>query len=147
MIALLIIGLLIITLLAITLLLTVGVLITVGVLVAYLVIGFLVARSQLEVAWERVRKGTYYLSRDEHQRQVRHRMIVNALAWPYVLPTSLITSALNEVVDRRDPEMMAEQLAERERELAESYRRISQLERELGIQSDHPLEPPPAAGR
>ena len=120
-------------------------------LVLYLVIGFLVARWQLPVTWARVRKeDPYYLEgrpelqdhmhRDELQAQVRHRTIVNVFIWPWVLPASLSTSAMNKVVDSGDPvrvaKLLAEQLAERDRRLAERDRRIRELEQEAGIGPD-----------
>jgi hypothetical protein len=125
-------------------------LLIVAALVLYLVIGFLAARWQLPRIWARVRKessGSFLspevqdrMYRDELQPRVRHRMVVNALIWPWALPASIITSNLNKVVDRGDPVWEARrltgQLAERERKLAERSRRVKELEQELGIASD-----------
>jgi hypothetical protein len=132
-------------------------LIVVG-LVFYVVIGFLVARWQRPVTWARIRKeDPYYLEgipdevqdpdgkhRAELQAQVRDRTIINVFIWWWVLPVSLSTSALNKFVDRGDPvwekKRLAEQLAERDREIAErdreaaAYKRyIRKLEQEAGI--------------
>ena len=119
-----------------------------GCLALYLVIGWLVAKWQLRVTWARVRKeGEYHFlspeeqdrrEGDELQSKVRRRFVGNIPIWPWVASVSLVTSNLNKVVDRGDPvretKRLAEELAQRDRSLAERNRRIRELERELGIE-------------
>jgi hypothetical protein len=122
-------------------------LLIVAALALYCGLGFLVARWQRPATWDRVRKEEDpiyrmagpeirdYVHSDPEaeakvQSKVRHRLIVIVFTWPWVLPVSLGTSAMNKFADRGDPVRMAK------RRRAERGRRTREQEQEAGIEPD-----------
>lgn len=98
--------------------------IVVASLVAYLGVGWALAKRDLVNAWARARRDWY--SKNSIRASVKTQTVAFTLLWPFVAPIRAFSTRLESVVTRGDPAELRRQLADRERHIAN-------LERELGI--------------
>lgn len=93
-------------------------------LAAYFGIGVALAKRDLPRLWEATRESWSLPS--SVRESVILMSLVTVLTWPVRVPFLLLWVAVGRAVDQGDPERV-------QKELADAQQRITELERELGI--------------
>jgi hypothetical protein len=99
---------------------------------AYVGVGWLLAKRDMPRAWVRAREA--WGSLDGFVRgSVMEQTAFMTLLWPFVIPIRGVARTLGTAVDQADPKAREREIWEREQELREREAKIARMERELGI--------------